>query len=98
MKLVEKYAPRIKYAESYYAKKNAGATLDADRKFVLAQVLDNQSSFLSESFDNTVSTQRSDMGLFKRFTMDIATLVMPNLIAPEVVLVKPMTAMNGYKL
>lgn len=96
MKLVEKYAPRIKYAESYYAKKNAGATLDADRKFVLAQVLENQSSFLSESFDNTVSTQRSDMGLFKRFTMDIATLVMPNLIAPEVVLVKPMTAMNGY--
>lgn len=96
MKLVEKYAPRIKYAESYYAKKNAGATLDADRKFVLAQVLENQSSFLSESFDNTVSTQRSDMGLFKRFTMDIATLVLPNLIAPEVVLVKPMTAMNGY--
>ena len=96
MKLVEKYAPRIKYAESYYAKKNAGATLDQDRKFVLAQVLENQSSFLSESFDNTVSTQRSDMGLFKRFTMDIATLVLPNLIAPEVVLVKPMTAMNGY--
>ena len=93
---LKKFSNRIRYAESFYAKKNAGATLDTDRKIVLAQVLNNTSKFLSESFDNTVQTQRSDIGLFKRFAMDITTLVMPNLVAPEMVLVKPMDAMHGY--
>ena len=52
MTLVEKYTRRIKMAEAYYSKRNNGVTLDADRKFVLAQVLDNTSRFLSmnESF------------------------------------------------
>lgn len=94
--LVEKYAKRINLAEKYYAKNNAGATLDGDRKLVLAQVLSNTSKFLTEAFENSVSTQRSDMGLFKRFALDITTLTLPNLIAPELVLVQPLTAMHGY--
>lgn len=61
--LVEKYAKRINLAEKYYAKNNNGAQLDGDRKFVLAQVLSNTSKFLTEAFENSVSTQRSDMGL-----------------------------------
>lgn len=63
MTLVEKYAKRVNLAEKYYAKNNNGATLDGDRKLVLAQVLSNTSKFLNESFENSVSTQRSDMGL-----------------------------------
>ena len=94
--LQEKYAKRISLAEKYYAKHNAGATLDGDRKMVLAQVLSNTSKFLTEAFENSVSTQRSDMGLFKRFALDITTLTLPNLIAPELVLVQPLTAMHGY--
>ena len=64
--LLEKYANRVKMAEAYYSKKNEGAVLDADKKFVLAQVLENTSAFLNESlgsFDNTVATQRSNLGL-----------------------------------
>lgn len=95
---LKKFSNRIRYAESFYSKKNAGATLDNDRKIVLAQVLNSTNKFLSESFDNTVQTQRSDIGLFKRFALDITTLVMPNLVAPEMVLVKPMDAMHGYTL
>ena len=62
-KLMETFANRIRYAESFYSKTNAGASLSQDRKMVLAQVLNNTSRYMSESFDNTVSTQRSDMGL-----------------------------------
>ena len=50
MTLVEKYAKRVSLAEKYYAKNNNGATLDGDRKLVLAQVLSNTSRFLNESF------------------------------------------------
>lgn len=76
--LVEKYSNRVSLAEKYYAKMNQGASLSGDRKLVLAQVLNNTSAFLKESFDNSVSTQRSDMGLFKRFALDITTLTFNN--------------------
>lgn len=61
--LVEKYSNRVALAEKYYAKMNNGAVLDGDRKLVLANVLSNTSKFLTEAFENSVSTQRSDMGL-----------------------------------
>ena len=52
--------------------------------------------YLSEAFDNSVGTQRSNMGAFKKFTMNLVNVAIPNLIAPELVIVKPMSAMTGY--
>ncbi len=72
--LVEKYAKRINLAEQYFAKNNAGATLSSNKKTQLAQVLENTSAFLTEAFENSVGTQRSDLGLFKRFALNITTL------------------------
>lgn len=64
--LMEKYADRVKLAEKLYAKKNGGATLSAEKKMTLTQVLSNQAKFfnsrLTENFDNSVSLQRSDIG------------------------------------
>ena len=36
------------------------------------------------------------MGAFKKFTMNLVNVAIPNLIAPELVIVKPMSAMTGY--
>lgn len=64
--LVEKYSKRVNLAEKLYAKRNGGAQLSAEKKFVLANVLNNQAQFfnsrLTENFENSVSLQRSDIG------------------------------------
>lgn len=64
--LVEKYAKRVNLAEKLYAKRNGGAQLSAEKKMVLANVLNNQAQFfnsrLTEAFDNSVSLQRNDVG------------------------------------
>lgn len=52
--------------------------------------------FLNESFSNSVGTQRADMGLFKKFTLDLTTVALPNLIAHDLVIVKPMSSMSGF--
>jgi len=52
--------------------------------------------FMNEAFDNSVGTQRSDMGLFKKFSLNLTTVALPNLIAFDLVIVYPMTAMSGY--
>ena len=43
-----------------------------------------------------MGTQRSDMGLFKKFCLNLITVALPNLIAPELVIVSPMSSMSGY--
>lgn len=97
--LMEKYADRVKLAEKLYAKKNGGATLSAEKKMTLTQVLSNQAKFfnsrLTENFDNSVSLQRSDIGAFKHFCQDITTAVLPNLIATDLVITFPMTSLTG---
>ena len=45
--------------------------------------------FMNEAFDNSVGTQRSDMGMFKRFAMNLTTVALPNLIAHDLVIVHP---------
>ncbi len=51
---------------------------------------------MNEAFDNSIGTQRSDMGLFKKFTLNLTTVAVPNLIAHDLVIVHPMTSMSGY--
>lgn len=52
--------------------------------------------FLNEAFDNSVGTQKADMGLFKKFSLNLTTTAIPNLIAFDLVMVSPMSSMSGY--
>ena len=56
---------RLSIAESVYAKTHNGAKMDNTRKLVTAVTLQNLNKFLSESFENSVGTQRADMGFMK---------------------------------
>lgn len=95
MKLLETYANRLNVSESVYAKEHAGSLTD-HQKITIARVLANTSAYLNESFSHSVGTQRADMGTYKKFCLDLTTVALPNLIANELVIVKPMTAMTGY--
>lgn len=94
-----KYTDRIRLAEKLYAKRNGGAQLSTEKKFILANTLKNQASFfnskLNEAFDNSVSLQTSDVGNFKIFCQDITTAVLPNLILTDLMIVFPMTSITG---
>lgn len=94
--LLEQYKTRISIAESVYAKGNLGGTMDNSRKLVLAKSLDNISKFMNESFTNSVGTQRSALGDYKKFALNITNITLPNLIAPELVMVHPMSSFSGY--
>ena len=58
--------------------------------------MENVNRFMNEAFDNTQGTQRSDMGMFKKFAMNLTTVAVPNLIAHDLVIVHPMSSMSGY--
>ena len=94
--LLEKYSNRLAIAESYYAKQHDGAKMDNHRKLITARCLDNVNRFLAEAFENSVGTQRSDLGMWKKFCLNLSNVVVPNLIAPELVLTQPMSSMSGY--
>lgn len=68
-KLFEAYKNRIAVAEKLHMQSHSGARMDEHKKLILARVLDNTSKFLTEAFENSVGTQRSDMGLFKKFAL-----------------------------
>lgn len=44
---------------------------------------------MNEAFDASQGTQRSDMGMFKKFAMNLTTVAVPNLIAHDLVIVHP---------
>ena len=52
--------------------------------------------FMNEAFENSVGTQRTDMGMFKKFALNLTTVALPNLIANDLVIVHPMSSMSGY--
>ena len=63
--------------------------MDNNRKLAVAQCLRNVDKFLTEAFDQSMGTQRADMGLFKKFALNLTNVVVPNLIANDLVLVHP---------
>lgn len=67
--LLESYKNRIRVAESLYGRQHNGEKMDNNRKITLAKVLDNTSKFLTEAFDSSNATQRSDLGLYKKFCL-----------------------------
>lgn len=94
--LLEAYKNRLNVSESIYKRGHEGEAMSSQRKIVIAQCLKNTNSYLNEAFDNSVGTQRSDMGQFKKFCLNLVTVALPNLIANDLVIVQPMTSMTGY--
>lgn len=95
-KLLESYKPRIALAEQLYARKYPGQKLSVENKMIMAQCLHNVRSFLNESVRGTagIGVQLADMGAIKQMALDVTNLVMPTMIAQNLVLVKPMTNFN----
>lgn len=94
--LLESYKGRLAVSESYYAKSHNGEKLSQTKKLVVAKLLENVNKFMNESFEQSVGTQRSDMGLFRKFALNLVTCAVPNLIAFDLVMVHPMSSMSGY--
>ena len=65
--LMEAYSKRLAISEAVYGRQHGGQKMDNHRKLTVAKVLSNTNSFLNEAFDNSTGTQRSDMGLYKKF-------------------------------
>lgn len=96
MTLFEAYKNRLSISESVYAKSHDGEKMDNNRKLVTAKCLENLNRFMNEAFENSVGTQRTDMGMFKKFALNLTTVALPNLIANDLVIVHPMSSMSGY--
>ena len=96
MNLMEAYAKRLAISESVYGRQHDGQKMDTNRKLTVAKVLSNTNNFLNEAFDNSTGTQRADMGLWKKFCLNLTTVALPNLIANDLVIVHPMSSMSGY--
>lgn len=94
--LLEKYKKRITVAESLYKKANGGANLPAEKKVAVARCLENVNAYLTEAFDNSIGTQRSDMGMYKKFALTLTNIALPTLISYDLVMVSPMSSMSGY--
>lgn len=96
MNLLESYAKRLNVSESVYSKAHDGESLSNEKKIAVARVLDNTSKFLNEAFTNSTGTQRADLGMYKKFALNLTTVALPNLIAHDLVIVQPMSSMSGY--
>lgn len=94
--LFEAYKNRLAVANTVYGKMHNGEGMSQNRKLVTAKCLENVNRFMNEAFDQSVGTQRTDMGMFKKFAMNLTTVALPNLIAHDLVIVHPMSSMSGY--
>lgn len=101
MNLVEAYKKRIAVAESLYTKSHNGEAMSSNMKLVTAACLNNVSKFLNEAFTQDAATQADSSGtnnldMYKKFALNLTNLALPNLIAPEIVMVHPMTSWSSY--
>ena len=63
MNLLEAYGKRLSLADKLHAKSNNGERLSESKKILIAKCLENTQRFMTEAFDMSQGTQRSDMGL-----------------------------------
>ena len=77
--LLEAYKNRLSIAEGIYSREHGGRKMESYKKLNVARMLENTSKFLNEAFDNSVGTQRSDLGAWKKFCLNLITVTMPNL-------------------
>jgi hypothetical protein len=93
--LMEAYAKKLTLAESIYKTTHEGRSMSYSNKVATAVVLNNVNRVLTEAFEQSVGTQRADMGDYKKFCLSITNVVFPSLIAEDLVIVKPMTSISG---
>ena len=93
--LLEAYAKRLAVSESVYSKSHS-ESMPQSKKLVIAKCLENTSKFINEAFENSTGTQRSSLGDFKKFTLNLVTVALPDLIAFDLVMVQPMSSITGY--
>ena len=89
MNLYETYKNRLAISESVYKKAHEGKAMSNNVKLVTAQVLKNTNNLLKEALGSSMGTQRADMGLFMKFSMNLTTVGLPNLIAHDLMIVYP---------
>lgn len=94
--LFEAYSGRLNIADQKYAAAHNGQKMSSQKKLLVAACLRNVDKFMNEAFNNSVGTQRADLGLFKKFCMNLTNVAVPNLIASDLVLTYPMSSMTGY--
>lgn len=94
--LLEAYKNRLSISESVHQKTHNGAKMSSQKKLMIASVLNNTSKFMNEAFENSAATQRSALGDYKKFCLNVSTVALPNLILPELMLTQPMTSISGY--
>ena len=92
--LLETYSRQIKVAEAYVAKNFDGKVVSDNAKLTTAVLLDNTNRWITEALD-TVATQRSDLGAWKKFCLNLTNIAVPSLIANDLVIVHPMTSYSG---
>lgn len=93
--LLEKYAKRLAISEGVH-NKSFGEAMSSAKKIAVANCLHNITKYMNEAFDNSVGTQRADLGAWKKFALDLTTVAVPNLIAFDLVAVQPMSSVVGY--
>lgn len=94
--LLETYSKRLAVSDAVYGRLHEGAKMPTTRKVAVATLLNNVNKLMTEGFTNSVGTQRADMGEWKKFCLNLTNVVIPNLIAPELVIMYPMTSVSGY--
>lgn len=94
--LLESYKNRLTISEAVHQKTHAGARMSSQKKLMIASVLNNTSRFMNEAFDSSAAMQRSALGDFKKFCLNVSTVALPNLILPELMLTQPMTSISGF--
>lgn len=92
--LLETYARQLKVAEAYVANNFEGKKVSRNTQLTTAVLLDNTNKWMTESM-NTVASQRSDLGDWKKFCLNLTNIAVPSLIANDLVIVHPMTSYSG---
>lgn len=94
--LLEKYAQRIALANDVHKRAHLNESMSQHKSIAIATCLNNVNKFLSESFNNSVGTQRSNLGAWKKFALNLTNVALPNLIAFDLVIVQPMASYSGF--
>ena len=75
--LFEAYRNRLTVAGNVYSRVHNGEEMSNNRKLVTAKTLENTNRFLNEAFEQSAGTQRTDMGMFKKFCLNLTTVAIP---------------------
>jgi hypothetical protein len=94
--LLETYARQLKVAEAYVAKNFNGKAVSANTQLTTAVLLDNTNRWMTESMNTGLAgAQRTDLGDWKKFCLNLTNIAVPSLIANDLVIVHPMTSYSG---